>query len=710
MRQQRVALVLLSTMLGVAAGGACGGGGGDGGDGADGGATASANGAIGNPMSSGEASGIDLSTYSTRATLAASGGSVIVPGGPKLTAPSGALAAPVEIGMRPSAAPPVVGAPGYTVLSSWYDVATSQLDTSVKSPSSALTLDVPVAPPAAAIDHPGLQMIAVVDGIALPIEGTFVAASGVFRVELLGLPPKLSIAIAFNPNLQRISSDDPTVQLDTMPVGEDVEVVPWSTVDWWLVFDGTAVKMESAKKILAWARAAATAYSNVGLKEPFLRKEMVGDKPRWNIHLTTDGSYFGEGVAADRGLFGRQYMSVDRVASAMSDPLGSGKASVAHEMFHAVFRSYGIPALLFCNAAGDECRRSSSGINEGMATSAGYFIDQGSPAKPRPNQSPRPLYWPFGWFSTADPNTMYTNQDFYVYLLRVGTLANFRMHLEALTAAVLPARGTLLEVLNAYDTALDFAPTGFDGNFTQTWAFYAADRGYVRTPDGWLWPTEPRGAAAGAQYVVDSSMFAGESNITITKDDCTQRTDSLDCEVFIDDRFPLGPVLVTAKLDELELPDELVGKPLVGAFDAVTSGGTAVFTAFGEKNGKGSEAATVRSADGLRVSIPNMGTDYDTARMIVVPSGVPRARMMATMSFTGETAKVWILCWGAEGTTETYGCVDWDGDTTLFDANLQCVVSGYINDSDTFTTKAACTADCTKSANAARSATCKTPG
>lgn len=88
---------------------------------------------------------------------------MIVPSGPKLTAPSGALAAPVEIGMRPSATPPVVGPPGYTVLSSWYDVATSQLDTSVKSASSALSLDVPVAPPAAAIDHPGLQMLEVLN-------------------------------------------------------------------------------------------------------------------------------------------------------------------------------------------------------------------------------------------------------------------------------------------------------------------------------------------------------------------------------------------------------------------------------------------------------------------------------------------------------------------------------------------------------------------
>lgn len=718
MRKHPVAPVFLSIMVASAAGaGGCGGGGGGDGDGTDGGgrladgAATPGSGALANPASSGEASGIDLSTYPTRATLGTTGGTVVVPSGPVLTAPSGALATPVDIGMRPSAAAPVVGAPGYTVLSSWYDVATSQLDTSVKSASSALILDIPVAPPAAAIGHPGLQMIAMVDGIALPIEGAFDAATGVFRVELLGLPPKFSLAVAFNPNLQRISSDDPTVQLDTMPVGEDAKVVPWSTVDWWLVFDGAAVKMDGAKKILAWARAAATAYSNAGLKEPFLRKETVGDKPRWNIHLTTDGSYFGEGVAADRGLFGRQYMSVNRVASAMTDPLGSGQASVAHEMFHAVFRSYNIPALRFCNAAGDECRRSSSGFNEGMATSAGYWIDQGSPAKPRPNQAPRPLYWPFGWFSPDDGDTMYMNQDFYVYLLRVGTLANFRMHLEALASAVLPARGTLLEVLNAYDTALDAAPTGFGGNFTQTWAYCAADRGYVRTPDGWLWPTEPQGAAAGAQYVVDTSMFAAESNITFTKNDCTQGTNSLDCEVFIDKRYPLGPVLVTAKLDSLGLPSALVGKPLTGTFDAIVSGGNAVFTAFGEKNGKGSQAATVRSGEGLSVNLANMGTDYNTARMIVVPSGVPSAKMMVTMSFAGETAAaVWILCEGTDGAKESYGCIGWDGDNTMFGAGDECLFSGYMTDLGTFTTKAACTAKCTETANATAWRTCKTPG
>jgi hypothetical protein len=226
-----------------------------------------------------------------------------------------------------------------------------------------------------------------------------------------------------------------------------------------------------------------------------------------------------------------------------------------------------------------------------------------------------------------------------------------------------------------------------------------------------VWPKEPQGATAGAQYVVDSSLFAAESNITITKNDCTQGTNALDCEVFIDKRYPLGPVLVTAKLDGLGLPSALVGKPLTGTFDAIVSGGDAVFTAFGEKNGKGGEAATVRSTEGLSVSLPNMGTDYTTARMIVVPSGVARAKMMVTMSFAGETAaKVWILCEGAEGSTETYGCIGWDGDNTFSDAGDECLFSGYMTDLGTFTTKAACAAQCTATANATSWRTCKTPG
>jgi len=700
-----VAVFLAGAFPGCGGGGA-GGDGTDGGKGLDGG-TGPGKTAITNLSPSSGGSGIDLSTYPTRATIDPAGGTLTLASGPTLTVAPGVLGSAVTLGMRPGAAAPTVGAPGYTVLSSWYDVATSNLET--VTATGVIALDVPGTPPAEAVAHPGLQLLAIVNGLTLPIDGTFNAATGTFHVELLGLPPSFTIALAFNPGIQKLATDDPATLLDVLPVAKDQAAVPWSNLDFWLVFDGNVVKLEGAKKVLAWARAAATAYSNAGLKEPFLRKETVGTKARWTIHLTTDGSYFGEGVAADNGLFGRQYMSVDRIASLPTNSLGSGQASIAHEMFHAIFRSYAISNLVFCNPA-TECRRSYAGINEGMATAAGYWIDQGSPAKPRPNQTVRPAWWPFAWFTPKDGDTMYMNQDFYVYLLRVGTLANFRMQLEALATAVVPANSDMFATLNAYGMALDAKDTGFGGNFSQTWAWYIADRTYARTPDGWLWPSEPAGAIPGTGYVLDASLFDAESNVQITKDDCTAGANSLDCSVLLSKRYPLGPIVVSANIGSLNLPSALVGKPLTGTFDSIVSGGSGVFTVFGEKNGKGSAAATVRSPEGNSVTLENVGTDYPTVRMVMVPSGAPNPTLMVEMSFSvPAAAKVWLLCEGASGTTETYGCIGWDGDNTFTDASDECLFAGYMTSNAQFTTKAACAAQCVTTANATAWRTCKTP-
>jgi hypothetical protein len=684
-----------------------GSGGADGGGKPDGGGAAAIT-VLANPTASDGGSGINLSTYPISATMDPAGGSLTLPGGPTLSSAAGVLGGAVTIGMRPAATTPVIGITGYTLLSSWYDLATSAMKTVVAS--GAIVLDVPVSPPAEAVGQPGLQLLAFVNGVTLPLDGTYDPATGKFRVELLGLPPSFSFALGWNPGIQKLATDSPGSLLDILPGERDEVAVPWSTLDWWIVFDGNAVKMEQAKQVLAWARAASLTYSNAGLKEPFLRKETIGDKGRWYIHLTNDGSYFGEGAPADHGLFGRQYMSVDRIASPLTDPLGSGQASVAHEMFHAVFRAYKVPALLFCDTA-NSCQDSSDGFNEGMATAAGYFIDQGSPAKPRPNQVARPMWWPFGWFDPASASTMYMNQDFYVYLLRVGTLANFRMHLEALTQAVLTVNSNLLTVLNAYDAALDLGQTGFGGNFTQTWAWYAADRLYQRTPDGWLWPNEPAGSTPGTSYVLDASMLNADNNVTITDKDCAAGTNSLDCSVLLTKRYPLGPVVVSAKVDGLKLPTAITGKPLTGSFDAIVSGGTAAFTVFGEKAGKGGASAALRNTDGLSVSLDNVGTDYPTVRMVVAPSGSPSATLMVEMSFAAPAeAKVWILCEGAEGTTETLGCIGWDGDLTFTDTYDECLFAGYMTALGEHTTKAACVAACTQTASSsAFAAVCKTP-
>lgn len=686
----------------------CGGGGGDGGGSPDGGALVGEE--LANPSVAIGATGADLTAFPTQLPIGASGGTLVLPGGPSLAIPAGALAETVRVAIRPAAAVPTVGAPGYAVLSSWFDLATNVDTTAVHA--GVIALDVPATPPSTAVGHPGLQLLAVVNGATLPIDGTFDPATGKLRVELLGLPPTFSFAVGFNPNVQKLASDDPSAALDIFEPAFDAVGTPRSTVDFWLVFDGTAIKLDAAKQVLAWARASATVYSGVGFKEPFLRKETIGDKGRWYLHLTTDGSYFGEGFAGDGGLFGRQYMSVGRVASPLTDPLGSGKASIAHEMFHAIFRAYRVPARFLCDNNNQKCRATSMGFNEGMATAAGYFIDQGSPAKPRPTERVRPLWWPFGWFDRAAPGTMYMNQDFYVYLLRVGTLANFRMHLEALAGTALPANGTLFDILAAYHAALDVGETGFGGNFTQTWAWYVADRGYARSPDGWLWPGEPTGGTPGDDYFLDPALWSVETLVALTADDCVSDADRIDCTLVRDDGWPLGAFVVSAMPDALGLPSALAGKPLTGRFGAFVSSGSVAFTVFGEKTRQGSAAASLRSAEGFDVSLENVGTDFPMVRMVVVPSGAASPRTMVELSFAGATeAKVWVLCEGVAGTKETYGCIPWDGDTTFSSASDECLFSpgDYLTSIGEFPTRAACAQKCVSTAEATSWRECKTP-
>jgi hypothetical protein len=264
-------------------------------------------------------------------------------------------------------------------------------------------------------------------------------------------------------------------------------------------------------------------------------------------------------------------------------------------------------------------------------------------------------------------------------------------------------------MLNAYETALDASTTGFSGNFTQTYAWYVADRGYIRSADGWLWPNEPAGGTPGASYVLDASQFAKSNVVEVTSDDCTAGTNSLDCELIIPSTWAMGPVLVNAKLDSLGLPSALAGKPLTGTFSSFFSHGASAFTVFGEKDGKGSEGATARSPEGSNVTLANVGTDYSTVRMLVVPSGVTSASMMVEMSFAGETAaNVWLLCEGESGAAETYGCIGWDGDDTFTDANDQCSLSGYMTRMNEYGTQAECNSACVSTAEVASWRSCQT--
>jgi hypothetical protein len=97
--------------------------------------------------------------------------------------------------------------------------------------------------------------------------------------------------------------------------------------------------------------------------------------------------------------------------------------------------------------------------------------------------------------------------------------------------------------------------------------------------------------------------------------------------------------------------------------------------------------------------------------MVVVPSGTASPRTMVELSFSGAAAaKVWVLCEGASGTTEIYGCIPWDGDTTFSSAADECLFSGtYMTSVGEFSTRAACAAKCVTTAAATGWRECQTP-
>ncbi|MBP7125936.1 hypothetical protein KBD49_06190 [Myxococcota bacterium] len=390
-------------------------------------------------------SGIDLQGYAAFGTVSGSGDAVTLPGGPTLSV-SGGLKEPVTLALRPAAEEPSLDS-GAIAVSDWYDAAADVNDLAT-GPDAPIRLSVPADPPPEAIGHPGLQLWAVLPGgDEVPLDGAFDPGTGRFTATLLGLPPSFTFAVVFREAVRRM---DATEALEGGPLQSalmpDPPVGGWPATQWTLDFDGQRVTVAQAKKVLRAAMKAAAAYSSAGLKEPFLYLETTVLGPRWHIHLTAGGSSFDGNTrpaAADPAEhFGRLFVSTKRIDAASTDDLGSVLASIAHEMFHAIFRNYDIPYRCFDyeDAGRKWCYKSHTGFNEGMATAAGYFLDQGQ-ARPRPTEDPKPLWEPVGWFDPEDRGLAYRNQDLFVYVLRIGTLNNLAAMLWSLVRPGAPAGG-----------------------------------------------------------------------------------------------------------------------------------------------------------------------------------------------------------------------------------------------------------------------------
>jgi hypothetical protein len=600
-------------------GGAAGAAGAGGAAGATGGSGGGGSGGVAATKPGTHDSGIDLTKYPARGTVGPQGGSVVLPGGPTVTVPSGAFPATVGLALRPAATPPMLPN-GSTAVSGWYDLAS---DTNDLAPlATSLTLSIPIKLPAGATaTHPGLRVVATAgSGRLVPIEGTFDAATGTFRVALPGLPPKCTLAVVFTPSAVRMT----TAEVPETPIPQGpAPTAPWASVDWTLVYDGLFVTKAQATKLLFYARRAARAYSTAGLREPSLVLDDDGTTKRWVVHLTGDGSYFSGGKlnVIGEAAFGRLYVDVARIDDPKSDSLGSVYASVAHELFHSIVAAYQLPYQCFNHTDDDGttwCIRSSNGLNEGMATAVGYYLDQDA-ANPRPSEPYQPVSWPFGYFSPDAAALAYRNQDFYVYQLRELTLTPFAKQLTGLKSATLPAGADSMSVLSGYHVALDATADGWPEGFRVAFLQYVYQRAYAREK-GPLWPQEPRAASA-PKYSLDKGLFDADAVVKIESKHCQLLTDGATCAV---DGKGRGMGAMRFDLDMkggASLPAGFTPVEVKGSFKVTAAGASFGYFVVGQKSGIGAVDSVQVSPDGADVTLTGLNAKYDEAYVVVVPFG-----------------------------------------------------------------------------------------
>ncbi len=623
-------------------------------------------------------SGIDVGAYPASATVGTAGGVVALPGGPTLSAPAGVLTVVAGIGLRTADSPPSTPT-GWTEASGWYDVGVSRSDLP-GSTAQPFEIRVPITPPEGSVGHPGLQALAQVRSLIVPLDGTYDAASGTFVVKLVSLPPAFSFCVAFNPNVKRLDSAALGAPMALYSAKTSALGAAWSTVDWLIDYDGQVMTDDEAKQVLRWGAQAAQAYSDIGFKEPFLYKELlaVGGE-RWHVHLIASGSHFnGNADTSDADIarhFGRINLAVDDARQPTTNAYGGGYSIFAHEMFHSIFASYGIPAACFNYTENGTtwCYESTNGFNEGLATTIGYLLEQGT-TKPRPDLTPAPLERPLGWFDSGDQGAAYQNQDFFIFLMRMGSLDNVRQALVSLAGATMGTPASAAEALAPYAEALEAGGAGVPGPFHELYATYVADRAYVRDANGWIWPDEPSSDSPGAANTWAPSLFP--TAYTLGASDCkTTDTDAV-CTVTLKDVPPFAARALLAQFaDTAAMPSGMNLAALTAKFAATTTTGQVSFTVFGEKDGLGAEDGRIGSLDGKEVTLKDVGSKWTDGKMVVVHGAGAPADVVVTMTFTAsdlsdvcQATADWMCKCQAGGAG--YGCMVYQTSVSQICANL----------------------------------------
>lgn len=577
---------------------------------------------------------VDLGAFPAVGDIGPGGGAVSLTDGPTITVPAGAFREDGRIGVRVAEAAPTLPA-GTTGLTPWFEVALTLNDVSA-TPAAPIAIEVPVTVPDEAIAHPGLRLVVEVGGALVPLDAVFDTARGLLVTRVLGLPPRARLAACFTPSIRRAGADTPALAFAT-----------WSTTEWVIDYDGQLIDQTEAEGLLAAAREVSARYSAAGLKEPFLYKETSRGHALWHLHLAGSGSHFDSMARPDDPdealRFGRLYLNVSRLDATGDDPIGTIVDDLAHELFHAVFRSYEIPTTCwdYESDGATWCYPSDSGFNEGLATAVGYWVDRGE-LVPRPDLSRMLLTAPFGYFDVADRAAAYRNQDFYLYLLRKGGLEAARVHLETLaTTSSLASVGTKYEALALYSQALASAPTGLDSwTFNELFGRYVGERAYIRPLDAWIWTTEPEGLGQpGAEYVLDPGLVE-EGAVRVREADCTPSTTRATCRVKLGAVPPLAARLVTIE-DVPSLGAAWPFPPVDGEVSASASPGSAGLWAFGDADGVGTFEGTSFSPLGRRAVIADVVLEHPRVLTLVWQHGAAEAEIAVEAVFGSEEPMAW---------------------------------------------------------------------
>jgi len=585
-------------------------------------------------------SGVDMTGFDVSRNVGADGAAISLPDGMTVTIPVAGVPEYIDIGLSADVPAPEL-ATDATPVSGWYEMGASTVDVTTSN-DRPFVFQIPVDAPAEAVGHPGLQLWLVLDDeTQIPVHGTWDQSTGIFQAVLLALPPRFKFAVVFNENIVRL---DGGYELWDAIQASPRSFAPraWSTAEWTIDYDGNAVTAEQARKVLNAARTAAAVYSQAGFAEPILVRDDQGDGMRWHVHLVNGGSHFtGDSKTTEKNvvqLVGDLYVSTACID--IADGIGKGVlAQTAHELFHAIFWGYNVPFEPFTYQSGGRTYgyRSNSGLNEGIATAVGNFIDVGA-AVPRSFTAPSKLTLPLGIFSQDDLGLAYRNQDFFVFLLRVGSLSNIRQFVESLatTDAAAIKGASRYGIVRAYADAVEKGGMGLTGgtgtvSLNEILSEYMANRAYVRSAEGWIWQSEPNGGTAGAQYVIDRTLF-GRDIIHLDVDDCVVETRNATCTFeFVTN--PVAGTLVEANMDSLGRDFGFV-PTLVDASASSLSGGL-YYWLFGEYEDQGSSDWFARGNNSSNAEMSFAEGQFSDLLMIVT-SGTALGKVQVTMNFQGE--------------------------------------------------------------------------